>query len=297
MAAAVVLVVLVTLAWLLFGRGGGDGDGAIAASGTVEATEADLGFQAGRPDRQHRWCARATRWRRAQLLARLDAAELDARRAAAQAQLAAAAGAAARSWSDGARPEEVAQARGGGSGAGRRRQEAEAQRRRGPARCTRAGPPARSSCDQAETALEVARSQHEQARDQLRWCARARGRSAGRRSARWCGRRRRRWRRSRRRSPTRVIALALRRRGDGAPPGAGGDGGARAARWSRCMNPADRWVRIYVREDQVGRVALGQPARDHLRQLPGPHLPGAGDSSSPARPSSRRATCRPRRSG
>src|SRR5690606_23678937 len=27
------------------------------------------------------------------------------------------------------------------------------------------------------------------------------------------------------------------------------------------MNPADRWVRIYVREDRVGRGALGQPAR------------------------------------
>jgi HlyD family secretion protein len=26
------------------------------------------------------------------------------------------------------------------------------------------------------------------------------------------------------------------------------------------MNPADRWVRIYVREDQVGRVAMGQNA-------------------------------------
>ena len=27
------------------------------------------------------------------------------------------------------------------------------------------------------------------------------------------------------------------------------------------MNPADRWVRIYVREDRVGRVSLGQAAR------------------------------------
>jgi HlyD family secretion protein len=26
------------------------------------------------------------------------------------------------------------------------------------------------------------------------------------------------------------------------------------------MNPNDRWVRIYVREDEVGRVALGLPA-------------------------------------
>jgi HlyD family secretion protein len=24
------------------------------------------------------------------------------------------------------------------------------------------------------------------------------------------------------------------------------------------MNPDDRWVRIYVREDQVGRIAIGQ---------------------------------------
>jgi HlyD family secretion protein len=29
------------------------------------------------------------------------------------------------------------------------------------------------------------------------------------------------------------------------------------------MNPNDRWVRIYVREDQIGRAAIGQPA--HIR--------------------------------
>jgi HlyD family secretion protein len=27
------------------------------------------------------------------------------------------------------------------------------------------------------------------------------------------------------------------------------------------MNPADRWVRIYLPEDQVGRVGIGQVAR------------------------------------
>jgi HlyD family secretion protein len=27
------------------------------------------------------------------------------------------------------------------------------------------------------------------------------------------------------------------------------------------LDPDDRWVRIYVREDLIGRVAIGQPAR------------------------------------
>ena len=27
------------------------------------------------------------------------------------------------------------------------------------------------------------------------------------------------------------------------------------------LDPDDRWVRIYVREDQMGRVRIGQPAR------------------------------------
>src|SRR5690606_1740244 len=34
------------------------------------------------------------------------------------------------------------------------------------------------------------------------------------------------------------------------------------------MDPADRWVRIYVREDLVGRVALGQPAEIRVDAYP-----------------------------
>ena len=35
------------------------------------------------------------------------------------------------------------------------------------------------------------------------------------------------------------------------------------------MNPDDRWVRIYVREDRIGRVSLGQPAHITSDSHPG----------------------------
>jgi membrane fusion protein YbhG len=40
------------------------------------------------------------------------------------------------------------------------------------------------------------------------------------------------------------------------------------------LNPRDMWVRIYVREDQVGRVKIGQAARVTVDTLPGKVFPG-----------------------
>src|SRR5262249_33425630 len=40
------------------------------------------------------------------------------------------------------------------------------------------------------------------------------------------------------------------------------------------LNPDDVWVRTYVREDQIGRVQLGQAARVTVDTLPGRVFPG-----------------------
>ncbi len=48
-----------------------------------------------------------------------------------------------------------------------------------------------------------------------------------------------------------VVTVRHREPGETAPPG---------APVLTLMNPDDRWVRIYVQEDRIGRLALGQPA-------------------------------------
>ena len=109
--AALVALVVVAIVAL---RRGGAADG-LDASGTVEATEADLGFQA--PGRIAAVDAReGDAVVRGQELARLDAAEPEARVAAARAQ-ADAARAVLAELEAGARSEGVAQGQGGAGGA------------------------------------------------------------------------------------------------------------------------------------------------------------------------------------
>jgi len=264
-AAVVVLLVLVTVVWLLFGRNGGGDNNAITASGTVESTEADLGFElAGRiAEITVREGDRVTG---GQVLARLDADELDARRAAAEAQVAAAE-AMLLELRRGARPEELEQAVAAESAAKRRLQEAEASTAR-----TRAleegGAASKEQLDQAETALAVARSQHEQAAQQLRMVRegprqeRVSAQEAVVRQAQalltqidalvanaviiapFDG----------------VVSVRHREPGETLSPG---------LPVVTIQNPADRWVRIYVREDQVGRVALNLPAEITSDSYPG----------------------------
>jgi len=248
---------LVTAAWLLFGRGRGNDADAITASGTVEATEADLGFQLGGRiasiDVREGDAVRA-----GQVLARLDAAELDARRSGAQAQVAAAS-ALLLELQRGARPEELEQAVAAESAARRRQQEAAASAERTRA-LEQGGAASKEQLDQAETALAVARSQQEQAAQQLRMV--------------------RQGPRTERVSAQQAVVqqaqgalaqveaqlanavvkapfagvVSVRHREPGETVGAG-------MPVLTVQNPVDRWVRIYVREDQVGRVALNQPAR------------------------------------
>jgi len=269
-AVAVVLVVLATVAWLLFGRNGESDGGAIAASGTVEATEADLGFQLG--GRIASIAVReGDRVQAGQVLARLDAAELDARRAAAEAQVAGAR-ALLQELQRGARPEELEQAVAAESAARRRLQEAAASAERTRA-LEQGGAASREQLDQAETALAVARSQQEQAAQQLRM-VRA-GPRAERVSAQQAVVRQAESARAQvdAQLANAVIhapfagVVSVRHREPGETVGAG-------MPVVTVQNPGDRWVRIYVREDQVGRVALNQAARITADAYPGRSYPG-----------------------
>jgi HlyD family secretion protein len=255
-AAVVVVAVLAIAGWLLFGRGGeGEGD-AIEASGTVETTEADLGFQLG-----GRIAGIAVREgdpvQAGAELARLDAAELDARRTAAEAQVAAAR-ALLLELQRGARPEELEQAVAAESAARRRLQEAAASAERTRA-LEQGGAASREQLDQAETALAVARAQQEQAEQQLRLVRQ--GPRAERVSAQEAVVRQAlgalaqidaQLENAVIRAPFGGV-VSVRHREPGETVGAG-------LPVLTLQNPGERWVRIYVREDQVGRVALNQTA-------------------------------------
>jgi len=258
-AVVVLVVVLVAVgAWLVFGRSGEESEG-LAASGTIEATEADLGFQAG--GRIGEILVReGDRVDSGQALARLDVRDLDARRAQVEAQVAAQQ-ARLTEMLRGARPEELAQARAAAAAAEQQRVEAERVARRSK-NLFDGDALSQEQLDQAETALDVATQRSRQAADQLelvRQGPRAEQIAAQRAAVR-----------SARASLAQVeVALAyaevrapftgivtVRHREPGETVGPG-------LPVVTVMNPDDRWVRIYVREDRIGRVALGQAATIH----------------------------------
>lgn len=254
-----VLVVLAVIggiaAWWMLGRGTG-GDGELFASGTVEATDADLGFQI--PGRVGSVAVmEGERVSRGDELARLDTRELDAGVAAARARLAAAEARLAE-MTGGSRPQEVAAAGAASSAASRR---AEAARREAERARTlhEGGAISLQAMQRAETALEVALADEEQARQRLalvREGPRAEAVQAQRSLV------------DQARSEV-VLAQAslanamivapfdgivtVRHREPGETVGAG-------APVVTLLDPEDRWVRIYVREDALGRVHLGLPA-------------------------------------
>lgn len=158
-----VAVVAVAIVWFLLHRSSG-GKAGLLSSGTVEATDAALGFQL--PGR----IARVTvhegdRVHAGDTLAVLDRTELDARRAQAHAALGA-----ARAQLDqmlnGARPEEIAQARSADSAADARWHDADRDRDR-TATLRAGGAVSQEALDKAQLALDVARSAAQQARQHL----------------------------------------------------------------------------------------------------------------------------------
>lgn len=251
----IVLAGALILGWLLL-RNGGSAGGGIEASGTVEATEADLGFQAG--GRVAVVLVReGDRVDSGAVLARLDVRDLGARREQAAAQLAAHR-ARLREMERGARPEELAQAEAAARAAEQQRAEAERVARRS-RNLFQGEVLSREQLDQAETALEVSTERARQAADQLRLVqdgpraeqvaaqrAVVQGAEAALAQAEAAL------------SYAEVVApydgIVTRRHRE---PGEAVSPGLPVI---TLMNPADRWVRIYVSEDRIGRVVLEQAA-------------------------------------
>lgn len=230
--------------------------GTLVASGTVEATDADLGFQLpGRIDSIA--VHEGDRVSPGESVAWLDRAELEARLTAARAQEAAAQ-ARLTELERGFRSEEVAQGRAAVRAADRRLEDA----RRDFARTQRlfdGGAVSQQQLDNQRTALTLAESEHDTAVERLRILeegprreqiaaqrgllqqATAAAAQAGAALAN-----------ATIEAPFAGI-VTVRHREPGETVGAGSP-------VLTVMNPADRWIRIYVPESQVGRLAVGSHA-------------------------------------
>ncbi|MDH5760643.1 MAG: HlyD family efflux transporter periplasmic adaptor subunit [Gemmatimonadota bacterium] len=250
-----IMAVALAATWLVV-RGRQANGTAVHASGTVEATEADLGFQLpGRVDEIfHREGDAVTR---GTVLARLDTRELEASRASATAQLDAAS-ARLRELRRGARPEEVAQAEAAARSTRQRADEArsEAERAR---RLHEGGAISRQLLDQAETALQVSEAALDQAEQTLALVREgprvetiqaqealvAQARAQVSRAEAVLGN-------AIIHAPfDGVVTLRHREPGETVAPG---------APVLTLLDPDDRWVRIYVPGDRIGRIAIGMEA-------------------------------------
>ncbi len=241
--------------WIVL-RGGDATDGTLAASGTVEATTADLGFQlAGRVLEMSADEGDAVTT--GQRLALLDTRELQANVDAARAQEAAAAARLAELRA-GARPQEISAAEAAERSAAQQATTASRELERARTLFD-GGAISRQELDRAETALEVAEAAQEQAMEALallregvrqetieaQRAAVNQARAAVARAkatldnavvtAPFDG----------------VVTVRHREPGETVAPG---------APVVTLLDRDDRWVRIYVREDLIGRVQIGAQA-------------------------------------
>jgi HlyD family secretion protein len=251
---AVIVAAVAAATWIIFGRG--EDTNLILASGTVEATEADLGFQvSGRVSRIA--VEEGSRVAKGQELAWLDRTELSARRSAASAQVDAARAVLAEMQS-GFREEEVAQGRAALRAAEQRLSNTRREYER-TQRLLQGGAVSQRVFDNQETALELAQSDYETAQEQLRVL------ESGPRAERIAAQR---------------AALAQAEAGlaqadatldyalirapfDGAISVRHREPGETVPAGSPVLavrSLDDRWVRIYVREDELGRISIGQDA-------------------------------------
>jgi HlyD family secretion protein len=226
------------------------------ASGTVEATEAHLGFQvAGRVAEIH--FAEGDVVREGDVLARVDLAELEALQAGAEAALAAAT-ARLREMERGARRQETAQAEAAALAAQARAAEAEREHARA-GRLHSGGAISEQALQAAATAAHVSRAASDQAEEAL-----ALVREGPRREQLDA-------QRAFVRSAEASVARAEATIANGtiiAPFGGRitvrhrepGETVAPGSPVLTLQNPGDRWVRIYVREDRIGAVRIGQSA-------------------------------------
>lgn len=250
-------------------RKGRDGDG-LRASGTAEATEAQLGFQVtGRiaeisVREGDAVAANAP-------LASLDRSEQQARLDQAQAQLASAR-ALLSEMERGGRREEIAQARANRDAAEQRLDDA----RRDLDRVTRlrdGGAVSQEAYDKARLARDLANSQYDAASQQLALV------QAGPRAERVEAQRGQvaQAEAAVRQIEATLANMTIRSTFDGVvtvrhrEPGEIVPAGAAVL---TVMNPADRWVRIYIPETRIGRMRLGLPAHLTCDTFPGKRYTG-----------------------
>ena len=265
---AALAVVALVLRFTVFRSRGGD---AIVASGSVEATEAQLGFQV--PGRIDSIAVReGDRVTAGQVLARLDVTELQARRAQAAAQLDATRALLAE-LQTGSRTEEVAQSRTAVAAATDRLNDAQRDLAR-TRQLLEGGAVSQEALDKAQTAFDLARAQRDQAA-QARQLV-----ETGPRPERIAAQRAQ---VAQAEASVRQIDATLANAVVRAPftgvvtvkdrePGEVVGAGTPVL---TVMDLGDRWVRIYVREDRVGAVRLGQAASITADTYPGKRYAGA----------------------
>jgi len=249
-----VLAALTT--WLVL-RNGNGAAAAISASGTVEATEADLGFQV--PGRVEEVVPHEGDMVTGGVeLARLDTGELTAARDAAAAQLQAAEARLAE-LRRGSRPQEVLQAEAAVRSAQQRADEAgrDAERTQ---KLFDGGAVSQQALDRALTARDMAEAALDQAQQTLALVREGPRVETVRAQEAMVQQARANVARAEAALTNAVVyapfdgRVTVRHRepGETVSPG---------APVLTLLDPDDRWVRIYVREDEIGRVKLGMGAR------------------------------------
>jgi HlyD family secretion protein len=260
---AIPVVLLAGIAAVALTRRGDDADDGLVASGTVEATEADVGFGVGGTVAEV-LVEEGDAVTGGQTLARLDAQELKARLAAAEAQVGVA-GAQLEELRRGPRAEEIAQARAVVAGIVEQLEEA----RRAAARAAalyQAGAISAQAQEQAATRVGVLEAQRAQAAEQLRALevGTRRERIAGATSS------------VRQAEAAAAQASAALDHTTAKSPWPGlvterhrepGETVAAGVPIVTVLNPADRWVRVYIGETAIARVVPGQPATIHADGL------------------------------
>jgi len=255
-AVPVLLVLAGVTTWLVLRNGNGEA-GVISASGTVEATEADLGFQV--PGRVEEVVPHEGDVVTGGVeLARLDTGELTAARDAAAAQLQAAEARLAE-LRRGSRPQEVLQAEAALRSAQQRADEAgrDADRTQ---KLFDGGAVSQQALDRALTARDVADAAMDQARQTLAMVREGPRVETIRAQEAMVQQARANVARAEAALANAVVyapfdgRITVRHREPGETVSSG-------APVLTLLDPGDRWVRIYVREDQIGRVKLGMGAR------------------------------------
>jgi membrane fusion protein YbhG len=266
----VAAIVLIAVAVTLWATHRGPNRSELLASGTVEATEAQLGFQVtGRV--QSIAVREGDPVRAGAELASLDRAEAQARREQAEAQ---AAGAAAQllELERGSRSEEIAQARAARDAAQDRFTDAQRDLER-TTRLKEGGAVSQEALDKAQVAVDVTRNQLSQAEDQWKLL------SAGpRREKIEAARAQLDQARAGERALDAMLAtMVVKAPFDGVvtvrhrEPGEIVPAGSPVL---TVLNRDDRWVRIYVPENRLGAVRIGLAATIASDTYPGKSYPG-----------------------